>query len=177
MSYKNISICLSKFPAYKIGPKKNLDSMKSQKGGFSQVPAHQVRIAKSAAVFQSVESTKTKLSQSSPSIQRLRRVGTRDLPRTSSPESVSATQSSSTKPLKRPPLTSLPEFRIPGYRNPASTASILGTGANLPSRSSPTKPSVNSMLPSDTVILEAQEPPHIKTTASTPKKAWPQLPT
>jgi hypothetical protein len=120
MSYKNISICLSELRAYEIGLKKNLDAEKSEKGDFSQLPAHQGRVAKSAMVFQSIESTKMKLSHVSPSIQRLRRVGTRDLSQFSSPESVSATQSSSTKPPKLPPLPRLPTFWAPTYRNPAT---------------------------------------------------------
>ena len=125
MSYKNISICLSELRQVKIGLKKNLDGEKSKKSDFSQPLAHQVRVAKSAMVFQSVESTKMKLSHLSPSIQRLRRVGTRDLPQFSSPESVSATQSSSTKPLKIPPLPPLPDYLAPRYRNHASTPKMV----------------------------------------------------
>jgi hypothetical protein len=56
MSYKNVSICLSELRHLKIGLK-NLDGEKSKKGDFSQPPAHQVRVAKSAMVFQWVEST------------------------------------------------------------------------------------------------------------------------
>ena len=74
MSYKNISICLSELRAYEIGLKKNLDSEKTKNGDFSQLSAHQVRVAKSAMVFQSILSTKMKLSHCSPSIQRLRRI-------------------------------------------------------------------------------------------------------
>jgi hypothetical protein len=108
VSYKNISICLSELRAYEIGLKKNLDSEKSKNGDFSQLSAHQVRVAKSAMVFQTIESTKMKLSHCSPSIQRLRRIGTRDILRSSLPESVSATQSRSRKPSSFPRYTPLP---------------------------------------------------------------------
>ena len=142
MSYKNISICLSELRQVKIGLKKNLDGEKSKKGDSrelvwqlrqssgssterSQPLAHQVRVAKSAMVFQSIESTKMKLSHLSPSIQRLRRVGTRDLPQFSAPESVSATQSSSTKRPKLPRLPPLPDYLAPRYRNHASTPKMV----------------------------------------------------
>lgn len=121
MSYKNISICLSDLNSFNLVhqfPKKSLISNNSMKSDVSHPPAHQVRVAKSAMVFQSIESTKMKLSHLSPSIQRLRRVGTRDLPQFSSPQSVSATQSWSTKPLKLPPLPPLSDFRNPQVQKP-----------------------------------------------------------
>ena len=168
MSYKNISICLSELHADKKGLKKNLDSEKSKRGEFSQLPAHQVRVAKSAIVSESIESTKMKLSHLSPSIQRLRRVATRNLPRSSSPENGPATPRSSTKPLnkvisecnfKHGLHALLYDFCDLRNGNDASTASFLGTGTwvSLPTGSSPAKPSVKSMLPAERVNTEAQE--------------------
>lgn len=177
MSYKNISICLSDLNSFNLVhqfPMEGFVSKNSMKSDVSNPPAHQVRVAKSAMIFQSIESTKIKLSHLSPSIQRLQRVRTRDLPRFSSPENVSATQRPSTIPLKHPLLSPLSDF-CHRYRNDASTASFFGTGANLPSGSSPTMPSVKSMLASDRVNTEAQEPSHIKTTVSPAKEVWPQV--